>query len=86
MQTEGRTLMEGTPLDDKASYLLEALNALGPGWHSRAELSAHLGKVKLSVAETIALDMLASISKIDRAMHAMPDKPQVNQYVYRIKE
>src|SRR5262245_28618898 len=31
MQTKGSTLTEGTPLDDKTSYLLEAVNAPGSG-------------------------------------------------------
>jgi hypothetical protein len=86
MRNEGQTLMEGTPLDEKARRMLSALEALGPGWHSRAELAAHLGKTKLNPVDIIALDTLAALGRIDRRMQPMPGRPQVNQTEYRIEE
>jgi hypothetical protein len=86
MQTEGQMTMEGTPLDDKARRMLVALQALGPGWHSRADIAVQIGKPRLNPVEIVALDMLAAAHKIDRAMLPKPDMPQVNQWVYAAKE
>ncbi len=78
--------MEGTPLDAKARRALQALKALGTGWHSRNTIAAKIGKSRLNPVEIIALDMLVSAGVIERSMRLIPNMPQINHWVYRAKE
>jgi hypothetical protein len=82
MQAEGLMPMEET----RIRYLIDTLRGLGPGWHSRAELAAYLGKNRLNPAETATLDILAATGPLEREMRAVPERPHLNEYVYRIKE
>lgn len=78
--------MEGTPLDQTAREMLAALVELGPGWYSRRDVAAYLGKNKLNPVEIVTLDMLASIGKLERALRPTPSRPHINQWQYRIRE
>lgn len=87
MQAEGQITMKGTPLlDDKTQRVLDALHALGAGWHSRMEIAKQIGKTRLNPVEIVALDMLATNGQIERSMQVKPNMPQINQVVYRLKE
>jgi hypothetical protein len=72
-------------LSEREKVLLEALESLGPGWHSRAELAANLNKKRLNGAEVMLLDVMTEQGRLERKL--IPGGlPHLQQYVYRIPE
>jgi hypothetical protein len=69
-----------------ANILMDALNALGEGWHSRAELAAHLGKKRLNGAEATALDLLAAHGIIERQGVIGGEYQNTHGWQYRTKK
>lgn len=76
--------MEHAPLGEKERQLVSALQALGPGWHSRAEIAAQLKKRRLNPAEVVIFDVLVSKGKVEK--RSEPGKrANISQWVYKLK-
>jgi hypothetical protein len=73
-----------TSLDDKWAYLIEAIRALGSGFHSRADIASHLEKAKLNPAEILALDFLAERGVLEKLLQQSETAAQISRYVYRL--
>lgn len=69
---------------DREAELLGAFEALGKGWHSRQEIADHLGKNKLSPADTTLLDAMVDKGLIEKSM-AQTALVTVNRWQYRVK-
>ncbi len=60
-----------------------ALAQLGEGWHGRAELAALLGRPKLHMSDTAALDLLIAAGRIEVERHKI-NAPIPIRWEYRI--
>ena len=72
-------------IENKERILVDALRALGPGWHDRPAIAGRLGKTKLSAVEVATLDLLSSQGKIEQSTMAT-NRPHILRSVYRLKE
>lgn len=71
-------------IENKQVQLLEAMRALGDGWHDRQEIAAHLGKNKLNPSETTVLETLVASGKLDKELQP-GQQAHVSRWVYRVK-
>lgn len=73
-----------TTISVAQEQLLDALTALGAGWHDRAALAEQLDKIRLNSVEIAALELLAVDGLID--MEAQPGRRAgAQKFVYRLK-
>lgn len=66
------------------AQLLEAIRALGPGWVTRSQIAAHIGKPKLSPIEVTRLETLIQMGVIEAERHEI-EGPIPLRWEYRIK-
>lgn len=72
-------------IEQREQEMLEVIKALGPGWHDRNAMAAHLGKKMLNPQQTMTLDLLASkgvIEKMQEATH----REHIYHWLYRLPE
>lgn len=62
----------------------KALQSLGDGWHTRAEIARTVRKPRITGYDAALLDVLVSEGKIEAERRQMPG-PIGYQWVYRIK-
>jgi len=74
-----------TALSQHADKLFAALQALGSGFHSRAEIAAHLKKSRLIAYDVAALDLLVMQGRVEAEQHAI-DAPIQQRWEYCVKE
>ena len=72
-------------LEEQSGKILTAIKALGPGWHSRAEISAQLGKKRLFAADATLLSYLVETGKVEAEQHEIEANIPI-RWEYRIKE
>jgi hypothetical protein len=72
-------------IDDKEREMFNAVAALGPGWHDRLDIAAHLAKKRLNPVEATALDLLVRADRLEKQLQP-GDQPHINRWVYRVKE
>ena len=65
--------------------MLESLNALGSGWHSRADLARQLNLRRLQQADAFALEYLVAQGLI-QAERRPTHKPIRERWEYRVIE
>jgi hypothetical protein len=71
-------------IEDKEHQMLEAVKALGPGWHDRLDIAAHLSKKRLNPVEATALDLLVTAGKLEKELQP-GEQMHINRWVYRVK-
>ncbi len=74
-----------TPMGQHAQKILQALRDLGPDWHSRAVIAAHLNKRRLNPAEVAVLNMLVESGRVEAERHII-DGPMPMIWEYRIRK
>lgn len=73
------------PITKRQNAIVELLRGLGPGWHSRNDLAAAKGVIRLSPVDIEALDELAVRGFIvERQLQPGP-RESVFQWHYRLK-
>jgi hypothetical protein len=77
-------MAQQTALSKHAEKIYAALEALGPGWHSRADLAAALNKRRLSAYEQAALDTLVESGRVIAEQHTI-DAPIPQRWEYMVR-
>lgn len=72
-------------VSSKAAELLDALRQCGPGWHSRAELAAQLGKNRLNASEVTVLETLVDRGQVEAEQHETEEGNIPQRWEYRAK-
>lgn len=75
-----------SPIMKNKTALVEAMRGLGPGWHSRVEIAAYMGKNKLNPGELMVLDEMAVRGEIFERQLGPGPRESVFQWTYRIKD
>jgi hypothetical protein len=70
---------------DQIEVVYQALRALGPGWHTRKEITVQLGTKMLSAYNVAALEVLAASGRISAESRPI-DGRTVVRWEYRINE
>jgi hypothetical protein len=70
-------------IEDTREALYKTLKALGPGWHDRQEIAAHVGKNRLNPVDTAALDLLVSDGRVEKVSQ-QAGRGNVTRWVYRV--
>ena len=73
------------PLSERAEKLFAALEALGPGLHSRAAIAAQIDRKRLNIYDVALLEMLHEEGRIEVIQQPVPG-PIGYQWFYRVKE
>ena len=71
--------------DAKQKVLIDAIAALGGGWHTRQAIAEHLGKKRLNPGEVAVLDLLVDLDRLDRRQEPST-LPHIMQWAYSLKE
>jgi hypothetical protein len=74
-----------TSTGQQAERLFQALKKLGPGWHSRAEIAARIGKPRITGLDASALDLLVETGQVEAERHEI-NAPIQQRWEYRVKE
>ncbi len=77
--------MIGMAVMSRREALYQALVELGPGFHARKEIAAHLGKKRLNPGEVADLDTLSEAGRIDK-QEFPTNRPLVHEWRYAIKD
>lgn len=72
-------------IEETQETVFNALQALGRGWFSRAEIARQLNKNQLNPVESTALDLLVREGKLEKTSQPA-GKGNVTKYVYKVKE
>ncbi len=80
--SQNRGHMGGT-IEATRRAVLAALEKLGGGWHSRADLARAMDKARLNLSEITILETLVEAGKV--AKQSTQPTPGSNAYMYRLK-
>jgi len=69
----------------KTAEMLDVIRRCGPGWHSRSEIAAQLGKNRLNAAEATILETLVESGQVEAEQHEIETNIPL-RWEYRLKE
>ena len=70
-------------LENRRRAIVEALEALGAGWHTRMDIARALNKNRLNPADIAVLEVLAETGPVVR--QTMTPQVGLQAYVYTLK-
>ncbi len=70
--------------NDKTDRLLDAIRKCGPGWVSRSQIAAQLGKGRLTGPEAMVLSSLVAMGVLEAERHEI-NGPIPTRWEYRLR-